>query len=320
MLASLIKKLLIGVALAINLANSSVAAENWPNRTVVLVAPFGAGGVTDVIARTVAKQLQEELGQPVVVENKPGASGNIAASLVARAKPDGYTLMLISNGMVAVSPLIQETLNYDAFKDFVYISMIAKNPLALVVSEKSSIRDLRSLMAQARQQPDGITFASSGIGTSIHQTLTLLQQAADTTFLHVPYKSGAEAVNALLSGDVQVSAVETVVVGPYIESGRMRALGVTSDQRVPRLSGIPTITEQLGVEFDVGSILGLVAPKDTPASIIKRLESVMAKVVNSEDMQNLFARGSQPTPVGSEAFQDRMRGEVVKWEKVFGAR
>ena len=317
---SFFQKLLVGTILAVSAMGLSFASESWPTRPVTLVVPFGAGGITDVTARTVAKLLQEELGQPVVVDNKPGAGGNIAAGSVARAKADGYTLMVITNGMVAVNPLINKALNHDAIKDFTYISMIANTPLVLVVSERSPIRDLRSLVAQAKQNREGIAFASSGLGTSIHQVLASLQQATDATFLHVPYKSGAEAANALLSDVVQSTAVEAVVVGPFIESGRMRPLGVTSSQRVPRLPNIPTVAEQLGVEFDVGSISGVVVPKGTPAPVAKRLEDAMAKVLRSEGMQPLFMQGSQPMPVGAEAFQDRMRKEIAKWRDVFGAR
>lgn len=317
---SFFQKVLVGTMLTIQLMGPTHAAENWPTRPITLVVPFGAGGITDVTARTVAKLLQEELGQPVVVDNKPGAGGNIAAGSVARAKADGHTLMVMTNGMVAVNPLINKALNHDAIKDFTYISMIANTPLVLVVSEKSPIRDLRALIALARQQREGVAFASSGLGTSIHQVLASLQQATDTTFLHVPYKSGAEAANALLSEAVQVTAVETVVVGPFVESGRMRPLGVTSSQRVPRLPNIPTVAEQLGAEFDVGSISGVVAPVGTPSAIVKRLEEAMAKVLRSEGMQVLFMQGSQPMPAGAEAFQTRMRKEVVKWKDIFGAR
>ncbi|MET4579260.1 tripartite tricarboxylate transporter substrate binding protein [Ottowia thiooxydans] len=319
MIRVLSQKVLVSLFLAIGFLSTSFASEGWPSRALTLVVPFGAGGITDVTARTVAKLLQEELGQPVVVDNKPGAGGNIAASAVARAKADGYTLMVITNGMVAVNPLINKSLSYDAVKDFTYISMIANTPLVLVVSEKSPIQDLRSLVAKAKQEKEGVAFASSGLGTSIHQVMGSLSQATDSTFLHVPYKSGAEAVNGLLSGGVESTAVETVVVGPFIESGKMRPLGVTSSQRVPRLPKIPTVSEQLGVEFDVGSISGVVVPRGTPASVVKRLEDALAKVLKSEGMKSLFAQGSQSMPVGSEPFRDRMRKEIEKWKGVFGA-
>lgn len=320
MLKPLVRNMLLGAALAMGIAGASRASENWPTRPVTLVVPFGAGGITDVTARAVAKMLQQELGQPVVVDNKPGAGGNIAAGLVARAKPDGYTLMVITNGMVAVNPLINKELNYNALRDFRYISMIASTPLVLVVADKSPIRDLRALVEQARQQSDEVSFASSGLGTSIHQVLASLQQATDTRFLHVPHKSGAEAANALLSGTVQSTAVETVVVGPFIESGKMRALGVTSRQRIPRYSQIPTVAEQLGTAFDVGSISGVVAPVHTPAPIVKRVEDAMARVLQGEGMRHLLAQGSQAMPAGAAAFQSQMRQEVAKWKDLFGDR
>lgn len=320
MLKPLVRNMLLGAALAMGIAGASQASDNWPTRPVTLVVPFGAGGITDVTARAVAKMLQQELGQPVVVDNKPGAGGNIAAGLVARAKPDGYTLMVITNGMVAVNPLINKELNYNALRDFSYISMIASTPLVLVVADKSPIRDLRALVAQARQQRDEVSFASSGLGTSIHQVLASLQQATDTSFLHVPHKSGAEAANALLSGTVQSTAVETVVVGPFIESGKMRALGVTSKQRIPRYAQIPTVAEQLGTAFDVGSISGVVAPVHTPAPIVKRVEDAMARVLQGEGMRHLLAQGSQAMPAGAEAFQSQMRQEVAKWKDLFGDR
>lgn len=306
----------MALSLSFALAGPSQAAA-WPDRPITLVVPFGAGGITDLTARTVAKQLQAELGKPVVVENKPGAGGNIAADIVARAKPDGYTLMVITNGMVAVNPLIHKQLNYDALKDFAYISMIANTPLALVVPENSQIQDLPALISRARSRPDAISFASSGQGTSIHQVFALMQQQTGATLMHVPYKSGAEAATALLSGVVDVTAVETVVVGPFIQSGKMRALGVTSAQRVPNLPEVPAARESLGADFDVGSISGLVAPAATPQDILARLESAMQAVAQSDGMAQLHAQGSQPMPAGSQLFLERMRQEERKWRQVF---
>ncbi|WP_454696516.1 Bug family tripartite tricarboxylate transporter substrate binding protein [Achromobacter aegrifaciens] len=305
------------LSLPFTLASPSQAANPWPERPITLVVPFGAGGITDLTARTVARQLQAELGKPVVVENKPGAGGNIAADIVARAKPDGYTLMVITNGMVAVNPLIHKQLNYDALKDFAYVSMIANTPLALVVPEASPIQDLPALVARARSRPDAVSFASSGQGTSIHQVFALMQQQTGATLMHVPYKSGAEAATALLSGVVDVTAVETVVVGPFIQSGKMRALGVTSAQRVSNLLDVPAARETLGGDFDVGSISGLVAPAATPKAILDKLEGAMQAVALSEGMAQLYAQGSQPMPTGSEVFLARMLQEQKKWRLVF---
>jgi len=307
------------LSLPLTLASPSQAADAWPERPITLVVPFGAGGITDLTARTVARQLQAELGKPVVVENKPGAGGNIAADIVARAKPDGYTLMVITNGMVAVNPLIHKQLNYDALKDFSYVSMIANTPLALVVPEASPVQDLPALVARARSRPDAVSFASSGQGTSIHQVFALMQQQTGATLMHVPYKSGAEAATALLSGVVDVTAVETVVVGPFIQSGKMRALGVTSAGRVSNLPNVPAARETLGGDFDVGSISGLVAPAATPKDILDKLEGAMQAVAQSEGMAQLYAQGSQPMPTGSQVFLDRMRQEQKKWRLVFSA-
>ncbi len=307
------------LSLPLTLASPSQAAGAWPERPITLVVPFGAGGITDLTARTVARQLQAELGKPVVVENKPGAGGNIAADIVARAKPDGYTLMVITNGMVAVNPLIHKQLNYDALKDFAYVSMIANTPLALVVPEASPIQDLPALAARARSRPDAVSYASSGQGTSIHQVFALMQQQTSATLMHVPYKSGAEAATALLSGVVDVTAVETVVVGPFIQSGKMRALGVTSAQRMSNLPDVPAARETLGGDFDVGSISGLVAPAATPKDILDKLERTMQAVAQSEGMAQLYAQGSQPMPTGSQVFLERMLQEQKKWRRVFSA-
>ncbi|ADP19066.1 extra-cytoplasmic solute receptor family protein 156 [Achromobacter xylosoxidans A8] len=307
------------LSLPLTLASPSQAVGTWPERPITLIVPFGAGGITDLTARTVARQLQAELGKPVVVENKPGAGGNIAADIVARAKPDGYTLMVITNGMVAVNPLIHKQLNYDALKDFAYVSMIANTPLALVVPEASPIQDLPALVARARSRPDAVSYASSGQGTSIHQVFALMQQQTSATLMHVPYKSGAEAATALLSGVVDVTAVETVVVGPFIQSGKMRALGVTSAQRVSNLPDVPAARETLGGDFDVGSISGLVAPAATPKDILDKLERAMQAVAQSEGMAQLYAQGSQPMPTGSQVFLERMLQEQKKWRRVFSA-
>ncbi|ASC65488.1 tripartite tricarboxylate transporter substrate binding protein [Achromobacter denitrificans] len=304
-------------ALALCLAGAAQAAQAWPEQPITLVVPFGAGGITDLTARTVARQLQAELGKPVIVENKPGAGGNIAADIVARAKPDGYTLMIITNGMVAVNPLIHRQLGYDAFRDFAYVSMIASTPLVLVVPDSSPVKDLPSLIGRARTRPEAVSFASSGQGTSIHQVFALLQKETGTSLMHVPYKSGAEAATALLSGVVDVTAVETVVVGPFVQSGKMRALGVTSSKPVPNLPEVPVASAGLGAEFDVGSISGLVAPAATPASILAALERAMQVVAQSDGMAQLYAQGSQPMPTGSRVFQERMRQEEAKWRRVF---
>ena len=306
-------------ALLLALFSGGVRADSdWPQRPITLVVPFGAGGVTDMTARTVAKVLQQELGQSIVVENRPGAGGGIAASSVARAKPDGYTLMLITNGMVAVNPLINPSLNYDAFKDFDYVSMIASTPLVLVVPAASPVRSLQELLEQARGEPDSLAFASSGIGTSIHQVLALLQHQSGASFMHIPYKSGAEAVTAVLSGTVQASAVETVVVNSFVESGKMRALGVTSARRVGgSLADVPAVAERLGRDFDVGSISGLVAPAGMPAERMRTLEQAMAKVLQSPEMQNLYAQGSQTVEHGAAPFRKKMEQEAVKWKAVF---
>lgn len=294
-------------------------AGPYPDQPIRLIVPFGAGGVTDTTARVFAEGLTRELGQPVVVENRGGAGGSIAAGAVAKSPADGYTLLVITNGMVAVNPLIHKQLNYDALKDFAYVSMIANTPLALVVPQSSPIQDLPALVARARSRPDAVSFASAGQGTSIHQVFALMQQQTGATLMHVPYKSGAEAATALLSGVVDVTAVETVVVGPFIQSGRMRALGVTSAQRVSNLADVPAAREALGGDFDVGSISGLVAPAATPQSILDKLEQAMQAVAQSEGMAQLHAQGSQPMPAGSQVFLERMRQEQQKWRLVFSA-
>lgn len=308
---------LAGVVLLFCFSGLARASSDWPDKPITLIVPFGAGGVTDLTARTVAKVLQQELGQSVIVENRPGAGGSIVAGALARAKPDGYTLMIITNGMIAVNPLIHQSLNYDAFQDFDYVSMIANTPLVLVVPDKSPIGHLRDLLGHALREPDSMAFASSGIGTSIHQVLALLQHQTDTAFMHVPYKSGAEAVTAVLSGTVQVSAVETVVVNSFVESGKMRALGVTSSRRVGGMAGIPTVAELLDVDFDVGSISGLVAPRGTPAERLEKLEKAMERVLRSADMQNLYAQGSQAMEHGAIPFRQKMMEEASKWKAVF---
>jgi tripartite-type tricarboxylate transporter receptor subunit TctC len=293
-------------------------AQNYPDRPIRLIVPFGAGGITDLTARVVAQELSKQLGQTVVAENRPGAGGAIAAGQVARAAPDGYTLMIITNGMVAVAPLFQRQLPYDPLNDFEYISMIANTPLVFVTSSDSAFETLSDLVKAASTEPATVSFSSSGLGTSIHQAMALLNKSTGASMLHVPYKSGAEAAMAVLSGTVVATAVETVVVGPMIASGKLRALGLTAAQRVPSLPDVPTVKETIGTELEAGSLSGLVAPKGTPSQILARLEAAIHVAVRSElAADRIYSQGSQPMPEGSAVYREKMLEEQEKWRHVF---
>jgi len=309
---------LIGALLVAFVCLGTAHAQNYPDRSIRLIVPFGAGGITDQTARIVAQELSKQLGQTVVVENRPGAGGAIAAAQVAKAASDGYTLMIITNGMVAVNPLIQGQLSYDPLNDFEYISMIANTPLVFVTSSDSAFKTLGELVKAASKEPGTVSFSSSALGTSIHQAMALLSKSTGASMLHIPYKSGAEAATAVLSGTVAATAVKTVVVGPMITSGKLRALGLTAAQRVPSLPDVPTVKETIGTELEAGSLSGLVAPKGTPSQILAKLEAAIHFAVRSElAADRIYSQGSQRMPEGSAVYRQKMLQEQEKWRHIF---
>ncbi|AZG10986.1 tripartite tricarboxylate transporter substrate binding protein [Pigmentiphaga sp. H8] len=306
--------------LAAGLPFSLSWAQGYPTQPIRMVVPFAAGGITDITARMFAEGLAKELGQTVVVENRTGAGGSVAAGAVANAKPDGYTLLVITNGMYAVNPLIYKKLPYDPKRDFTYVALLANTPTILAVAGGSSSSSLKELLEKAAAQPDKVSFATAGEGSDSYQVLQLLQQIGGVKMLHVPYKGGSESMTSLLSGNVDMTAVSAVPAVSFVKSGQIRPLAVTSSRRLPNLPEIPTVGEVLGKPLEGGSLSGIAVPAGTPAEIVKRLNAAIAAVAKGDAVrQNIYARGSEPVDGTQEAFVARVAAEQKKWEGILGS-
>lgn len=300
--------------LAAAAAMSTAHAQNYPTQPVRLVVPFGAGGVTDITARVFAEGLSRELGQPVVVENRAGAGGGIAAGVVAKSRPDGHTLLVITNGMFAVNPLIYPSLAYDPRKDFTYVAMLANTPTILAVHPDSPYGSLPELMKAAAAEKDRLSFSTAGEGSDNYQVLRLLQQATGTQLLPVPYKSGSESLTAVITRTVDVTAISAVTAVSFVESRQIRPFAVTSSRRLANLPDIPTVKEALGKSVEGGSLSGIAAPAGTPTEVVKRLNAAIAKVAASPLVQEkIYSKGSEPVDPTQAAFEKRVRDEQAKW-------
>ena len=298
------------------LAIFPVAAQTtWPARTVTIVAPGGAGGTTDIFARLLAPVLAKDLGQSVVVENRPGGGLNIGFQWVAQAKPDGYTL-LIGALALATNPHLYKTLSYDPQRDLQPVRLIARIQNVVAVNANSNVRSVADLIDLLRRNPGKYNY-SAGTGTAVHLGTELFKSMTSTDFVFVPYKSSAEAVTAVLSGDVLVAFENMPVVLPHVKAGKLRALAVTSASRSQDLPDVPTLAESGLAGFDVSSWFGLLAPAGTPPEVVRRLdEATQAFLQTPEGQQKIRAMGAEPAREGPEAFRQLVRAEAEKWGPV----
>lgn len=295
------------------------AQEEFPTRAIKLVVPFGAGGITDVVARLVAQGLSDRLGQPVVVVNRPGAGGATAAQSVATATPDGYTLLLGTVGTQVVNKMIYPRLSYDP-ASFVPISLVSNSPYVIAVSTSLDVNSLKALVERAKAEPGKLNFGSAGNGSSPHLALELLELLTGTKIEHIPFKSGGDAVNGALSGQIQIVCDAIPVVMPHQASGRLKALAITATTRNAALPDVPTTAEQ-GVEgMVVSSWNALLAPAGTPGSRVTVLRDALAKVLADPTVLARFQElGIEPMPIGSEAYARHIATETERWSKVVEA-
>lgn len=297
-------------------AKSTSERGAYPTKPVRFVIPFPAGGFSDITGRVVALRLAETMGQPVVSDNRPGASGNIGAELVAKAAPDGYTLLINSINFV-INPSVLK-LPFDPVRDFAGVSLIASGPpLVMTVSAASPWKSVKDVIAAAKAQPGKLNFANSGLGSSPHLSIEVLQSMTGIKVVQVPFKGAALAISSLINGDIAVVLPNLPVILPHLKSGRVRGLAVTSARRNPALPDLPTMAESGLPGFDVSGFLGLLAPAGTPRAIIGRLQGEIAKMAKEPEFNERFATfGMQP--VGSSpAEMDRFtREQIAKWAKV----
>jgi tripartite-type tricarboxylate transporter receptor subunit TctC len=295
-------------------------AQGYPNRSIRLVVPFPAAGTTDILARAVAQKLTESLGQSVVVDNRPGAAGNIGSDLVAKSSPDGYTLLMGTVGTHAINPSLYSKMPYDHLKDFVPVVLVAGVPNVLVVNPALPINSVADLIKLAKDKPGTINFASSGSGTSIHLSGELFKTMAGVDMTHVPYKGSAPALTDLMGGQVQIMFDNLPSSLAQIKAGKLRAVAVTSMNRAPALPNVPTINESGLPGFEASSWFGVLAPAGTPAPIVARINAEVNKWLQSADArEKLLGQGAEAAGGSPEQFATFIRAETEKWAKVVKA-
>ena len=300
--------------LTLGFANA-VFAQAYPNKPIRLVIPFPAGGATDIIGRTLAQKLTERFGQSVVVENKPGAGGSIGSDFVAKAPPDGYTLLLATSSTHSIGPILNKNIAYNPQKDFVPVSYVATAASVLVTSPSTPAKNVAELIALAKTKP--LTFGSSGNGTIIHLQAEYFAHLAGISLTHIPYKGSALAIPDVASGQVTIIFDSITSAIPHIKSGRVKALAISSAKPSALLPDVPTVDATGLKGYNSDTYFGLYAPIGTPAEIVARVQQEIAAVVNAADVKERFAtQGVEPVGADGAALTDTMRQETAKWARV----
>lgn len=312
--------LLIGAVGAWAQTTSTGSGQAYPVKTVRIVVGFSPGGSTDITARIIAQKMTEAWRQQVVVENRTGAGGNIAADAVAKAPPDGYTLLLATTGVMAVNHRLYRTLTYDAIRDFAPITQIGSLPLILIVHPSLPVKSVKDLVALAKAKPGQLSYASSGVGGTTHMTGEIFRMLAGVDLVHIPYKGSGQAMVDLIGGQVPVAFDQVTSSIAHVESGKLRALAVTSAKRFASVPNLPTMAEAGVPGYEAVSWNGLSAPAATPREIINRIQTEVARVIQLPDIKERFFKdgieGIGSTP---EQFAAHIRSERTKWEKVIDA-
>jgi len=304
-------------ALALLAPHVHAQAPAYPTKPIRIVVPFPPGGATDILARDVAQKLSEAWGQQVIVDNRPGAGGNIGSELVAKAAPDGYTLEMGTVGTHAINASLYAKMPYDHIRDFVPVILVAGVPNVLVVNPSVPVNSVQELIAYAKANPGKLNFASSGSGTSIHLSGELFKVMAGVQMTHVPYKGSAPAVQDLIGGQVQLMFDNLPPSLPQIKAGKLRALAVTSATRAPALPDTPTIAEAGLPGFEASSWFGLLAPAGTPPAIVAKLNAEVAKwLATPEAREKLARQGANAAGGTPEDFAKHIAAETAKWAKV----
>lgn len=309
--------------LASALHGVSFAQPAYPTKTVRFISPFSAGGSTDILARLLAQQMNELWGQSVVVENRPGAGGNIGAEVVAKAAPDGHVLLL-SASSVAINPSLYKSMPFDTIKELAPIGLVGTAPNILVVHPSLPVNTVQELIQFAKKKPRALAYATGGSGTGSHLIAELFQRMTDVKFTHIPYKGSGPAVVALLSGEAVLAFNNLLAAMPYVRNGRMKPLAVTSIARDESLPSVPTIAESGVPGFEADSWYGVFTTGGTSPETVKMLNQVLVKIVDSKDTRSrLSALGITPRIVSAKEFEQFMAAEMEKWAaviKLSGAR
>ncbi len=311
---------LVFVALSVLLAPVLAVAENWPTQPIRIVVSSGAGGTADILARMMGDRLSPLLGQPVVIEDRPGAGGHLGAGMVARSAPDGYTLLMSGQPTHSVGPHLFKHLTYDPMRDVPPVGMIAVAPNLLVVNASLPVRSLADLVRLAREKPGQLTYSSAGNGTSGHLAAELLKTMAHIDIRHVPYKSGPEAVTGVLAGDVSFVFFTVPSVLPQVEAGKLRALAITSASRSALVPNVPTVAEEGFPGFEVLAWYALFAPRGTPQPVVAQLDSGIEKILQASDVRDKMAElGAEPRYMSASELTRFVEIESPKWGELIRA-
>jgi tripartite-type tricarboxylate transporter receptor subunit TctC len=296
---------------------SGAHAQQFPTKPVRIVAPFAAGSTIDIIGRIISPRLHEALGQPVIVENRPGAGGMIGVDYVAKSVPDGHTLVIGALGPLAMNPALYPKTPFDPVKDFAAVSLLATGPVVIAVHPSIPAHDIKELVEFARKRPGQLNFGSPGVGSSPHLTGELFKLITKTNIVHVPYKGNAEAITDLIGGQLSMVFTGVPPVVPLAKAGKVRLLATTGKERMANLPDVPTIKEAGITGADVLIWYGVVAPAGTPKDVIVRLNREIVKAMNTPDVRDKFAQqGVDPAASTPEEFAEFIRTEVARWGKV----
>ena len=315
----MINRLLRSVLLLAVFAAGSVSAQTWPTGPIKIIVPFPAGGSVDMVARTVAKRLSESLGQPVMVDNRAGASGNIGAVFAAKSPADGYTLFVASSGVLAANIHLYKKTGFDPFKDFVPVIRLVNQPNILMVHPSVPVKTVLELVALAKSQPGKVTMASAGIGTGQDIAAKQFEMATGARMLHVPYKGGAPALNDLLGGQVQSMFETSPTALQYVKANTLRALAITSAKRSPLLPNLQTVAEAGVPGYESVTWIGLTAPAGTPKAIVDRLNADLNKALAADMGKQLAEISLDPIGGTPQAMADVLRADSTMYEQIIKA-
>lgn len=299
-------------------ASTPAQPQNWPTKPVRVIIPFPPGSSTnDILGRALAQRLSEELGQQFVVDNRPGVGGNLGSEIGAKAVPDGYTLLIGTNGPIGISPHIYKSLGYDPLRDLTPVTLYAMVPYAIIVNSGVKANNLNELIALAKASPGKLLYASSGSGGTPHLCMEMLKRQMGVDITHVPYKGGAPATIDLLAGQVQVFCPGLPPVLPHVKSGKLRAIAITMPKRTQYLPDVPTAAEQGHPQLDVNSWVGLLAPAKTPPAIIDKLHTTITRIMATPEMKtHVVNNGADPMAMGPKPFGEFLQAESAKWAQV----
>lgn len=294
------------------------AAQTYPTRPIRIIVPFAPGGTSDVLARLLAPKLQEALGQPIVVENKPGANGMIGADMVAKAPPDGYTLALMDVGNLSIAPSIYGNMPFDIVKDFAHVTVLSYTPHLLAVKPSLPVNSAKELVKYAKDNPDKLNYGTTGLGSAPHLAGVLFSQGLDLKWVDIPAKGGAESILHVMQGQVDVLFNGMVATIPHVRSGKLKLLAVSSDKRIGEFPDVPTVSEATGLaNFMTGSWQGVLASPGTPKAIVERLRTEIAKAAALPDIkERLAGLGADPVLNTPDEFAGWLRSEQAKWSRV----